>query len=169
VYRRFSSHIFLAVILVSLSLPCCFAQSGVNSTAKTAERAHVSGKWQMSWTGRLGTEKCSLDLQQDAGKLKGTFQDQRGSSSLTGTVDGNKISFDVDFKGPRPFTTRFTGTVDGDNISGTSQAIGIGGSGAYLGHGGEIVQPEHPWTAKRVTDEPNPSAQTKSSGSPPRN
>jgi len=168
VHRRFFSHLFLAFILVSISL-LCLAQAGGNSAAKPAELVKINGKWQMSWTGRLGTEKCSLDLQQDSAKLKGTFQDQRGSSALTGSVEGNKISFDVDFKGPKPFTTRFTGTVDGDKITGTSQAVGIGGSGAYLGHAGEIVQPEHPWSATRGTDQPNPSAEIKSPDSATRN
>ncbi|HEY1660153.1 MAG TPA: hypothetical protein VGG14_17510 [Candidatus Sulfotelmatobacter sp.] len=116
----------------------------------------------MSWTGRLGTEKCTLELQQDAAKVKGTFQDLRGNSSLSGTINGNKLSFQVEFKGPKPFTTRFTGSIDGDKITGTSQAVGVGGAGAYLGHAGEIVQPEHPWTAARSKDEPGPSAETKS-------
>jgi hypothetical protein len=169
VHRCFSSHIFLAFILASVSLPSCFAQANANSSAKPAEPANVNGKWQMSWTGRLGTEKCTFALQQDSAKLKGTFQDQRGSSSLSGTMDGNKITFDVDFKGPRPFTTRFTGTVDADKITGTSQAVGVGGSGAYLGHGGEVVQPEHPWTATRGVEQPNPSAEIKSSNPSARN
>jgi hypothetical protein len=166
VHRRFFLHISFAFILFSIFLPSCLAQANANAAAKLAK---VNGKWQMSWTGRLGTEKCSFDLQQDSAKLKGTFQDQRGSSTLTGSIDGNKISFEVEFKGPKPFTTKFTGTVDGDKITGTSQAVGIGGSGAYLGHAGEIVQPEHPWSATRGVDQPNPSAETKSPDSPARN
>jgi hypothetical protein len=166
---RFLLHTSFVLILFALALPFCFAQASGSNAAKAAEPANVSGKWQMSWTGRLGTEKCALDLQQDSAKLKGTFQDQRGSSTLSGSVDGNKISFDVEFKGPKPFTTRFTGTADGEKITGTSQAMGIGGSGAYLGHAGEIVQPEHPWSATRGTDQtkdqPNPSAEVKSPGS----
>jgi hypothetical protein len=116
--------------------------------------ADVSGKWQVSWQGRVGTEQCTLQLQQDGIKLTGTLQDQRGLSPLSGTVDDKQISFEVQFQGPRPFTTRFKGTVDSGKIEGTSQAIGVGGSGAYLGHAGEVVQPEHPWTAKRIANSP---------------
>jgi hypothetical protein len=133
------------------------------------DQKDVSGKWHVAWTGRLGTEQAKLELQQDAGKLKGTFEDQRGISSLSGTIEGKNISFDVEFKGPYPFTTRFTGTIDADKISGTSQAVGVGGSGAYLGHAGEIVQPQHPWTAKRATNEPKPSADTKTETKPASN
>jgi len=45
---------------------------------------------------------------------------------------------------------RFSGTAEGGELKGTSQAVGVGGPGAYLGHAGEVVQPEHPWTAKRA-------------------
>jgi hypothetical protein len=119
-------------------------------TSTAASPADVSGKWQVSWQGRLGTEQCTLQLQQDGTKLSGTFQDQRGLSPLAGTVDDKQVSFEVQFQGPRPFTTKFKGTLDSGKIEGPSQAIGVGGSGAYLGHGGEIVQPEHPWSAKRI-------------------
>ncbi|HXM43342.1 MAG TPA: hypothetical protein VN924_19045 [Bryobacteraceae bacterium] len=118
-----------------------------------AEPADVAGDWQVSWQGRLGTEQCMLHLREDGGKLTGTLQELRGSSSLSGTVDANRISFDVRFPGPRPFTVRFNGTAGSDKIEGTSQAVGVGGAGAYLGHGGEVVQPEHPWTAKRVASQ----------------
>jgi hypothetical protein len=163
-------HIFVIVVLLFAygiaSAPILAAQASENSSP-SVNPVDVSGKWQVSWQGRLGTEQCTLQLQQDSSnKLQGTLLDQRGSSSLTGTVDGKKISFDVQFQGPRPFTTRFTGTVDADKIEGTSQAIGVGGTGAYLGHGGEVAQPEHPWTAKRVPNSANPSPQTGSNPNP---
>jgi hypothetical protein len=120
----------------------------------------VAGSWQVSWQGRLGTEEGVLHLQREGAKLTGTFEDLHGSSPLTGTMDEKTISFDVKFKGTRPFTTRFTGTADGEKITGTSQAVGVEGGGAFLGHPGEIVHPEHPWTAKRVPNQAAPSGQT---------
>ncbi|HEY6301659.1 MAG TPA: hypothetical protein VIX14_01220 [Terriglobales bacterium] len=121
--------------------------------------ADVSGDWQVSWRGRLGTEPGTLHLQQDGTRLSGTFKDVHGLSPLLGTVDQNQISFDVQFQGPHPFTTRFTGNANGNKIEGISEAIGVAGGGAYLGHGGEIVHPEHPWTAHRVANPPTPAAQ----------
>ena len=170
-----SRHLFPVVFLslagiVLFSLPGATAQTAAQSPAPEGENASasgstvkpldVAGKWQATWQGRLGSEPCTIELQQDSNKLKGTLQDQRGLSPLSGTVDGKKITFDVQFGGPRPFTVRFTGTVDADKIEGTSQAVGVGGGGAYLGHGGEVVQPEHPWTAKRVANPPGTSADT---------
>jgi hypothetical protein len=161
-FRRCLSVIFLVFASVLISSLLAIAQAAGNSasTSNSSKSVDISGKWQIAWTGRLGTEHCTLQLAQDSGKLKGTFQDQRGSSPLSGTIDGAKISFDVQFQGAHPFTTRFTGTIDADKITGTSQAVGVGGNGAYLGHAGEIVQPEHPWTAARAVDQANPEAQS---------
>jgi hypothetical protein len=127
--------------------------------------ADISGDWEVAWTGRLGTEPGALHLQQDGTKLSGAFKDVHGLSSVSGTVTENRISFDVQFQGPRPFTTRFTGNASGGEIEGTSEAIGVTDGGAYLGHGGEIVHPEHPWKAMRVAHRPSPSGQTGSSQS----
>jgi hypothetical protein len=126
-----------------------FAAGQTQSAPAPKDAIDVSGDWQASWQGRLGAEQCTLHVQTEGGKLTGTFKDLRGTSALAGTVDGRRISFDVRFPGARPFTIRFTGTADDSTIKGTSQAVGMGGSGAYLGHAGEVVQPEHPWTAKR--------------------
>jgi hypothetical protein len=127
-----------------------------------AEISDVSGDWQLSWQVRLGTDVGTLHLQQGGKKLTGTFKDLHGLSSLTGTVEGSAISFDVQFQGKYPFTTRFTGKITdakigAGKIEGTSQAINVNdGGGAYLGHGGEIVHPEHPWTATRVASQTTP-------------
>jgi hypothetical protein len=140
-------------------------------TAALEKQSHprlpdVSGDWQVSWQGRLGSDEGTLHLHQDGPKLTGTFHDVHGISSLSGTITAKQISFDVQFPGPRPFTTRFTGSGDEGKIEGTSQAIGVGGSGAYLGHAGEIVQPEHPWTATRVASPPAHPDETGSSPNP---
>ncbi len=134
-----------------------------------AQPADVSGDWKASWRGRLGTEPGTLHFQEDGTKLSGTFKDLHGLSSLSGTVDRNQISIDVQFQGPHPFTTRFTGNGNGNKIEGISEAIGVAGGGAYLGHGGEIVHPEHPWTANRVANQPTPAGQPgpNSGSSPP--
>jgi hypothetical protein len=140
------------------------AKDQAATKASHADPVAVAGNWQMSWTGRLGVEQCVLHLQQDGTKLSGTFQDLRGISQLSGTADNKKIMFEVQFRGSHPFTTRFTGTMNSEKIEGTSEAVGVQ---AYLGHPGEIVHPEHPWTATRIIIQPNQSAATNSSSQTP--
>jgi hypothetical protein len=119
------------------------------------DQSNVAGTWQVSWQVRLGTARASLQLKQDGSKLSGTFQEMGVSSRLSGSIQGKSISFDVEFPGPRPYTIEFTGTVDGEKISGKSRAKDVEGAGAYLGHGGEVVQPDHPWTASRSPEHKN--------------
>ena len=126
----------------------------------------VSGDWQVTWQGRLGAEQCALHLEQDGETLTGTLKTLHGVSSIAGTVDKQRIFFEVQFGDPHPFTTRFTGNADGGKIEGTSQAVGIGGSGAYLGHAGEIVQPDHPWSATHLANQPTQAVDTRSDSNP---
>jgi len=114
-----------------------------------SDQADVAGTWQISWQVRLGTAHATVQLTQDGSKLSGTFEQMGVSSNLSGSIQGKNVSFDVQFPGPRPFTMEFAGTVDGEKISGKSFAKGVEGAGAYLGHGGEVVKPDHPWTASR--------------------
>ncbi len=158
------------VTVLAVSAPMAAAQSKATEVQKEVQKvagsekpahaplADVSGDWQVSWQGRLGAEQCVLHLQQDGARLTGTLKTLRGVSPLSGTVDEKRVSFDVQFQGPHPFTTRFIGTIgtaDSGKIDGTSQAVSVGTGGAYLGHAGEVVQPEHPWTATRAA---NPAA-----------
>jgi hypothetical protein len=111
---------------------------------------NVRGKWQASWTGRLGSEPVMLVLKQQGSKVTGKMLRGTTATALTGTIEGNEISMLANFAGPKPYTILFKGSVEGDSIKGTSQAQNVGSSGAYMGHGGEIVQPDRPWTATRV-------------------
>ena len=112
--------------------------------------ANVRGKWQASWTGRLGSEPVMLVLKQQGSKVTGKMLRGTTATPLTGTIAGNEISMLVNFAGPKPYTILFKGSVEGDSIQGTSQAQSVGKRGAYMGHGGEIVQPDRPWTATRM-------------------
>ena len=111
----------------------------------------------------MGTNPGTLHLQQSGPKLTGTFRDLHGLSPVSGTVDESRISFGVQFQGKYPFTTRFTGNLKSGKLEGTSEAIGVTGEGgAFLGHGGEVVHPEHPWTATRIENQPAHAGQPES-------
>ena len=81
-----------------------------------------------------GTMTQTLTLQQDGSTLKGTLKGQRGEAPVTGSVTGNKITFTVTRDTPNgSFTIEYSGTVDGDSITGTSHSERFDGK----------------WTAKR--------------------
>jgi len=84
---------------------------------------NVSGSWQLSWTTASGAQRqATMQIKQDGTKLSGKFQGERGSTALSGSLDGSQVSFSVKL---RRSDASFTGTVDGDKMSGTG---GRGGS-----------------------------------------
>jgi invasion protein IalB len=80
----------------------------------------VTGNWQVSWTATNGDQRqVSMQIKQNGSKLSGTFQGERGSASLKGSLKGNQISLTV--KLPRRRQLSLTGTVDGGKMSGTTE------------------------------------------------
>ena len=101
-----------------------------------------------SWLDTPGrAAQPTMQVQQDGSKLSGTFQDESGSSQLTGSIAGKKVSFGVQIQG-RPMTVAFTGTVDGDKMSGTFQPQGGSGGGGGRGRRGG-GQGNQSWSAVR--------------------
>jgi hypothetical protein len=148
------NHRLFPVIAFLLSL-AVWLPAAARDGSSAGQSASVNGRWLVQWQARLGTEQATIELEQRGSALSGSFHDPRHSCPLSGTIEGKNIAFDVPFQGPRPYTIAFKGVLDADKISGTSQAKNMGSTGAYLGHGGEIVQPEHPWTATRQADPPS--------------
>jgi hypothetical protein len=125
--------LFPIVLTFLLVAPLLLAQ---DSESNNPQPANIGGVWQISWQGRSDSEQATMQIQQDGSILSGTFQGFGGTSPLSGEIAGNNISFSVQLQG-RPITLAFTGTVDGDAISGTFQPQGgNGGPGGPGGPGG---------------------------------
>jgi hypothetical protein len=111
---------------------------------QSSNQPNVSGTWQISWQGRQGTQHRALQLQQDGSQLSGTMRGPRGSTPVSGSLDGNKISFNMQFQGRRrSITAAFTGSVNNDAMNGT---VKVKGGGRRFGGGGDQ---SHTWTATR--------------------
>ena len=82
--------------------------------------ANVAGSWTIDVSGDTGNAKQSMTLAQDGGKITGTFKGPRQSGKIDGTVDGNNIKFHVTAGIPLDYT----GTVEGDSMSGTMSGRG---------------------------------------------
>jgi hypothetical protein len=130
------------IFVCLLAAPLLLAQ---DSESNNSQPPNIGGAWQLSWQGRDGSQRATVQIQQDGSKLSGTFQGPRGSSALTGSVNGNNISLSVRMQGRRTVTLAFTGTIDGDKMSGTLQPQGGGGGRERRGGG----QGNHSWTAVR--------------------
>ena len=88
--------------------------------AVAQETADVSGKWEMTNETMRGTMTSTFTFEQDGNTLNGTVETRGTSTSISsGTVDGNVITFSVVRNmGNRTRELTYTGTVDGDTITG---------------------------------------------------
>lgn len=88
----------------------------------------ADGTWKLSMQTPIGERKSTLALQGAGGTLTGKLTGEEGNSTdiYEGKLDGNAASWKADIKSPMPLTLAFSGTVDGDKISGTVSAGAIG-------------------------------------------
>ncbi len=86
----------------------------------SAQTSPVQGLWNAQMNTPGGAINFDLDFKVDGEKLTGIVKRSRGDVPLTGTVKGNDISFTYTVSyNDNPITLSLTGTVTGDNISGT--------------------------------------------------
>lgn len=115
----------------------------VRAAAPTATGgASASGTWALTVNlGGSGNERqdftVTLNLQQQGERLSGTAQGQLGSGQLAnGTVSGADVNFTLPVTLPAPATQTtdaiFTGTISGNQMSGTVQIVGRG-PGTFTG------------------------------------
>jgi hypothetical protein len=143
-----------------------FACFGFDS-ALEAQPVNVSGKWQISWEARIGTERDILDLQQTDSALTGTFLGKFVTPKVSGSVEGKNITLRLDFTGQKAYSIVFTGAIDGDGIEGKTMSGKFeipGVPGAYDFHGENISSSNYTWSAVRVTDGARSSADAASKG-----
>lgn len=103
-----------------------------------AQDVDITGEWESTRETQQGTMTTTFTFEQDGGKLTGTLTSQRGDMEISdGTIEGNKISFKlVMTRGDSTIEMTYSGTVEGDTITGTMQT----------------PRGEQPWTAQRVSN-----------------
>ena len=116
---------------IQLAAICAFVFVVVFATVAAAQGAKVNGQWKMTLQSPNGPEIRTLIFTLLGRELTGTMRGGSEDIPITGTIDGNKITFAISPHGQGPFT--FTGTVDGDSMKGTAL----------------ISDGNHDWTATR--------------------
>lgn len=93
----------------------------------------IDGAWDMVMQSPLGARNVKANFVSAAGALSGTFEAEQGSAPVSGTADGDSVSFGASIVGPMgPMELKFSGQVVGDGISGS---VNFGGfaSGTFTG------------------------------------
>ncbi len=92
-----------------------------------AYAAEVTGTWNAKVDpGGVGATPTTFFLKQDGEKLRGICSTMQGDAPLTGTIKGDKISFDCEAAGVK---IQFEGTVNsaGTEMEGTCDFPGLAG------------------------------------------
>ncbi len=94
----------------------------------------VDGTWKLIVNTPMGAQESTLVLSSSGNTLTGNQMAPNGGSAPIeeGSVNGNDVSWQASIQRPMPMTLKFSGTVDGDTISGTVK-LGMFGSAGFTG------------------------------------
>ena len=93
----------------------------------------VDGSWNLTMETPMGERTATLDVTSAGGTLTGKQSAEGNSADIfDGTVNGNEVAWKVSITSPMPMTLEYTGTVDGEAMSGQMQ-IGAFGSFPFTG------------------------------------
>ena len=80
----------------------------------------ADGNWNIVVSTPMGDRPATLSVKTDGNALTGSQATGGNSADIfDGTVNGNDLSWKVSITDPMPMTLEFTGTVNGDAISGS--------------------------------------------------
>ena len=89
----------------------------------------IDGNWTITMTTPMGERTASLVLKTEGGALIGTQSaDGNEGAIFDGSVNGNDVAWKIEITDPMQLTLAYTGTVDGDAMSGD---MGIGPMGSF--------------------------------------
>jgi hypothetical protein len=94
----------------------------------------ADGTWNITMNTPMGERTSTLRFSTSGSALTGQQEADDGDTTdiAEGTVDGNNVSWQIAIRKPMPLTLTFSGTVDGDTISGTADT-GMFGSFPFEG------------------------------------
>ncbi|HEX9321700.1 MAG TPA: hypothetical protein VF913_06210 [Xanthobacteraceae bacterium] len=87
----------------------------------------VDGTWNLIMQTPMGERRATFVATSQGGTLTGKQSGDGGTTDIfDGTASGNDVSWKISITNPMPLTLQFTGTVDGDKMSGTMSAGALG-------------------------------------------
>jgi imidazolonepropionase-like amidohydrolase len=99
---------------------------GAPTAPSAAAAGTLNGRWTLQYTGGQGAETATADLAQaEDGTISGSLVGAYGTAKVTtGSVTGSRFTFSalVVHEGNAPMDVVFTGTIDGNRLTGTLKA-----------------------------------------------
>jgi len=93
----------------------------------------ADGNWNLVVSTPMGERQATLSLNTEGTTLNGSqMADGNSVEIFDGTVNGNNISWKISITDPMPMTLEFSGTVNGDALTG-SVTLGAFGNSSFSG------------------------------------
>jgi hypothetical protein len=93
----------------------------------------VDGTWNLTMETPMGERRSTLTLSTAGGTLTGKQEAEGNTTDIAdGTVNGNSASWKVSITNPMPLTLTFSGTVEGNSMTGSADT-GMFGSFPFQG------------------------------------
>jgi hypothetical protein len=93
----------------------------------------ADGTWNLTMQTPMGERRSVLTLSTAGGNLAGTQEAEGNTTDIAdGSVNGDDVSWKVSITEPMPLTLTFSGTVNGNTLSGTADT-GMFGSFPFEG------------------------------------
>ena len=94
----------------------------------------VDGTWKLTVNTPMGAQESTLAIKASGAQLTGTQSAPSGESQpiTDGTVNGNAVAWKAAITRPVALTLEFSGTVNGDQMSGDVK-LGMFGSSSFSG------------------------------------
>ena len=93
----------------------------------------ADGTWNLTMETPMGERRSTLTLSTAGGTLTGKQEAEGNTTDIAdGSVSGNSLSWKVSITNPMPLTLTFSGTVDGNSLTGSADT-GMFGSFPFQG------------------------------------
>jgi carbon-monoxide dehydrogenase large subunit len=100
--------------------------------AAAPTEAPIDGDWTMVLATPMGPKEMQGHFETDGRSVSGYLSSPEGQQAFTGTVEGNRLKFDLKVEKPMKITLRYDIAVEGDRIAGKVK-MGIFGSAKLTG------------------------------------
>jgi len=100
--------------------------------AASGDAARIDGEWKMVMATPMGPQEMTGRFTTDGGSVSGELMSPEGSQGFTGTVEGNRVKFNLAVEKPMKMTLKYDITVEGDELTGKVK-LGMFGSAKLTG------------------------------------
>lgn len=88
----------------------------------------ADGTWKTTINSPMGVQEGTLTVVTSGATFTGKMTSRMGDNDISGTVDGDKLTWSSQLTSPMPMTLTFNVTFTGDTATGTVQAGAFGSS-----------------------------------------